>query len=482
MHKNDEVGGTMKENNQNQSTNAKPLSKTIKRFYGVGDAGFVLMTNVEAFYWMTCLTDVCGFTPFLAGLINTIYSIVDAATSWIQGAIVNRTKAGKHGRYRSWLLVIPWIIPFLYPLEYVRVSENATISAIVILVASIVAHFLWNIPYVANVALINVVGKTPENKAIMSSSRSAWNNIGGIAFSYLGLPFAMALSGIIGTKYMYAGVAFVLSLLMAVTYRFHFLMTEGYEEKEEPGSVLERKNRITGKNLIRSLFANRQLLVLMLADLMKWIFKFISSMAAIYYFRDAMQSPGLMATYVLLVGVTAVIGAYITRYLGARLSNRMANIIAFGGMAVFAFGAYLSYANKWAVIILMSLAFVFYGVGFAATPACYADTVVAATWKTGQDASGWIMGLQNVPLKISLFFRSVIISGVLIYTNWYSGIVYEGTARQGMTIAFCLVPAVACAIGCLLLIIGYRLSKDVVLKYQAEIDARFEKMMREEGA
>ena len=58
---------------------------------------------------------------------------------------------------------------------------------------------------------------------------------------------------------------------MAVTYLCHFIMTKGYEEIEASGSVLEKKNKITGKNLLRSLFANPQLLLLMLADLMKWI-------------------------------------------------------------------------------------------------------------------------------------------------------------------------------------------------------------------
>jgi GPH family glycoside/pentoside/hexuronide:cation symporter len=471
----------MEENRTSLATNVKPLSNTIKYFYGVGDAGFVLMTNVEAFYWMTCLTDVCGFTPIIAGLINTIYSIVDSCTSWIQGAIINSTKAGKYGRYRSWLLVIPWIVPFLFALEFIRFSENATLSATIIVAASIISHFLWNIPYVANVSLISVVGKTPENKAIMASSRSAWNNIGGIAFSYLGLPFATVLAGVIGEKYMFAGVAFCLGILMAVTYMFHFMMTKGYEQPEAPGSVLEKKNKITGKNLARSLFANPQLLLLMLADLMKWILKFVSSMAAIYYFRDAMQSPALMATYVLLVGVAAVIGAYGTRFIGSRLSNRMANIIGFAGMAVFAFIAFMSYASVGTVITFMAIAFIFCGVSFAATPACYADTVVAATWKTGQDASGWIMGLQNVPLKISLFCRSIIISAALVATNWHSGIVYEGAARQGMTIAFCLVPALACAVGCLILVFGYKLSREKVAQYQAEINARFEKELEKEN-
>jgi GPH family glycoside/pentoside/hexuronide:cation symporter len=40
--------------------------------------------------------------------------------------------------------------------------------------------------------------KNPDDKATLSSSRATWNNIGGIAFSYLGLPFANVLAGVVG--------------------------------------------------------------------------------------------------------------------------------------------------------------------------------------------------------------------------------------------------------------------------------------------
>ena len=106
------------------------------------------------------------------------------------------------------------------------------------------------------------------------------------------------------------------------------------------------------------------------------------------------------------------------------------------------------------------------------TPALYADTVVYSTWKTGQNASGWIMGLQNLPLKIAIFLRGVIIGAVLVSVGWVSGITLEGTARQTMTISFAVVPAVMCLVGLVILIFGFRLTKKKVEQYQAEIDAR----------
>ena len=48
----------------------KGLTNALKYFFGVGDAGFVLMSNIETFYFMTFLTDLAGFAAGVAGVIN----------------------------------------------------------------------------------------------------------------------------------------------------------------------------------------------------------------------------------------------------------------------------------------------------------------------------------------------------------------------------------------------------------------------------
>ena len=82
------------------------------------------------------------------------------------------------------------------------------------------------------------------------------------------------------------------------------------------------------------------------------------------------------------------------------------------------------------------------------------------------------MGLQNLPLKIGVFMRGVIVSACLAAVGWQSGVALEGASRQGMTIAFALVPAVLCLAGMVLLMVGFKITKEKVTQYQAEIDAR----------
>ena len=449
--KNSEGGKKMSKNEipKQDPKQKKGLTNALKYFFGVGDAGFVLMSNIETFYFMTFLTDLAGFAAGVAGVINSVFTIVDACLSWLYGGIINGTKAKKWGRYRSWLIMVPWMVPFLYAFMFIRVSDNEWLSAVVIIAASIASHVAWNFSYVANATLISIVGKTPEDKATLASSRATWNNIGGLLFSYMGLPFATLLAGYVGEKNKFAAAAFCLGILMVVTYFAHFKMTEGYEKIEtETAGKKNDKTKITIREMFASLFQNPPLMVLMLADLAKWCVKFVTAASAIYYFRDAMGNPGLMTTYLLCVAIGAIIGAFSMRYIAKAISSRTT------------------------MIALMTLAQFFYGMAFAASPALYADTVVYATWKSGKDASGWIMGLQNLPLKIAVFLRGTILSACLVAVGWKSGVVLEGTARQGMTISFALVPAIFCLAGLLLLVFGFKITKEKVLQYQAEIDAR----------
>lgn len=450
----------------------KELTPALKFLYGIGDAGFNLMSNVETFYFMSFLTNTAMFGPVAAGLINSVFTIVDACLSWTYGGILNGTKAKKWGRYRSWLILLPWIVPFLYALMFVRIGSNEMVAGTIIVIAAIASHVCWNIPYVANVTLISVVGKTPEDRATLASSRGTWNNIGSILFSYMGMPLATFLAGIVGGNLQWAATAFVLAVLMALGYFCHFKMTDGYEEIEPADSGKPSYNKISIKEMFASLFKNPQLLVLMLVDLSKWCVKFVTGAAAIYYFRDAMQNPGLMPPYLLAIGIAAAVGAFAMRYLAQKLSNRTAMIVSLVGMAVALILAYFMYANAIVVIVLLTLTNFFYGISYSASGALYADTVVYSTWKTGKNAAGWIMGLQNLPLKIGVFLRGPILSACLVAVGWHADIVLEGTARQGMTLAFALVPGIFCGVAALLLIFGFKITREKVAQYQAEIDAR----------
>ncbi|MDC7288062.1 MFS transporter [Blautia schinkii] len=454
----------------------KELSKALKLFYGIGDCGFTLMTNVESYYFNFFLTNLAQFGMATVSFITTVASVIDACLSWIYGAILNSIKPKKWGRYRSWLILLPWIVPFLYAFQFLKIGDGP-LSIAIIIIAAVVSHVVWNFPYVANVSMIAVAGKTPDARSQLASTRAAWANLSKVIFSYVGPPLAALFAGMIGEKSQYGATAFVLGCVMAVAYYAHFKMFDGYEEVEAPSAANTKKDttKTGGKDLIKALLQNPPLLTLLLADLAKWMFNFVCSGVAIYYFTYVAQDAGLLATYILVSNILCVIGSYLAKNMAKKVSTRTTTIFTFFAMAAILFVANFTYTNVTMVIVLMSVAQFGYGIAYACTPALYADTIIYSEWKTGKNATGWISGLQNVPLKVGVMTRGIIISACLAFASFDSSIdaaMATVELKKGICMAFMVIPALALIVAALLLLFGFRLTKEKVEQYSAEIASR----------
>jgi len=463
----------MGETNENKP---KGLSKALKMFYGVGDCGFTLMSNVESYYFNFFLTNLAQFEQGTVSLITTTASMIDACLSWIYGAVLNSIKPKKWGRYRSWLILLPWMVPFLYAFQFLKIGDGP-VSVFIIILAAVLSHVVWNFPYVANVSMIAVAGKTADDRAQLSSTRAAWANFSKVIFSYIGPPMAAIFAGMVGERNQYAATAFVLGCVMAVLYFAHFKMFDGYEEVEVPtqGEAKKDTSKTSGGDLIKALLQNPPLISLILADLAKWMFNFVVSGVAIYYFTYVAQNAGLLATYIFISNILCVVGSYLAKNLAKKLSSRTTTVLTFGAMAVVLIAANFMYSNITLVIALMSIAQFGYGIAYACTPALYADTIIYSEWKTGKSAAGWISGLQNVPLKVGVMTRGIVISACLALAAFDPSMdasMATEELKKGICLAFMVIPAIALIVAALILVFGFRITKEKVEQYQAEIAAR----------
>lgn len=460
-----------------EQKNKKELSGALKKFYGVGDCGFTLMSNIESYYFNFFLTNLAQFSLPMVTFITTVASTVDALLSWIYGAILNSIKPMKWGRYRSWLVVIPWLVPFLYAFQFIKIGDGM-LSAVIIIIAAISSHVAWNFAYVANVSMISVAGKTPEERSQLSSTRAAWANFSKVIFSYVGPGLAAVMAGLIGEVNQYGAAAFVLGCVMAVLYYAHFKMLDGYEEVQpsaDTGKKAAAKDKTGGMDLIRALLQNPPLIALLIADLAKFMFNFVLMGVATYYFTYIAGDKDMLSTYILVTNIFCVIGAYLSKTLSNRFSTRNTTIGVMAIQAALLIVSYLFYNNVTLVIILMSVAMFGYGITYACTPALYGDTIVYSEWKTGKNAAGWISGLQNVPLKVSIMTRGIIISACLAMGGFSSDIDPAAASvelKNAISIGFMVIPAIALIIAVLALVFGFKLTRDKVNQYTAEIAAR----------
>lgn len=228
-------------------------------------------------------------------------------------------------------------------------------------------------------------------------------------------------------------------------------------------------------DLIRALLQNPPLIALLIADLAKFMFNFVLMGVATYYFTYIAMNDGLLSAYMLVTNIFCVIGAYLSKALSNRFTTRTTTIGVMAIQAILLIVSYLFYNNVTLVIVLMSVAMFGYGITYACTPALYGDTIIYSEWKTGKNAAGWISGLQNVPLKVSIMTRGIIISACLAMGNFSADINPADTPeglKNAISIGFMVIPAIALIVAVIALIFGFKLTKEKVEQYTAEIAAR----------
>lgn len=446
------------------------LSRALRIFYGVGDCGYTLTTNVESYFFSFFLTNMAQYSMATISVITTVTSVVCAILVGVAGGIINSSKPMRWGRYRSWLVVIPWLIPLIYPFQFVKIGDGV-VSGLIIMAAAIISHTLWQFPYVASISMISVAGKTQEERAQLSSTRAMWNSFSKVIFSLVGVPLAGVFASILGTKNQYAGVAFCLGLAMVIGYYIHFRMFEGYEEKED--TLQNQKAPAKEKTSLKDLAVS--LVALLIACIAPYVYVFVTSGIAIYYFDYVVEHSEMLSPYIMVSSFVSILGSYLCKKLVKAITARRTFLLALVFMAACSGIAFLRYEHMYEVIVLMSLVQLGFGVVIASQPMLYSDVIIYNQWKTGKNAAGWITGLQMVPLNVGIVSRGLIISACLAVASFDPNMVMDvipTELKTGICVAFMVIPGAVLLVGALIFAFGFRLKKEMVEQYQAEINAR----------
>lgn len=177
----------------------------------------------------------------------------------------------------------------------------------------------------------------------------------------------------------------------------------------------------------------------------------------------------------LIIAFLAVIGAYVSRFIGKMLSGRITVIVCYVVMAAALLAARMLYTSPWTVVFLISVAQLGYGCCYSCSSALYADAAVYSEWKSGKNASGWIMGLQNIPLKAASTVKSAVLAACLAIGGFSAAIAVEDASvemKEAICLALMVIPAILLIVGAVVLLVGFRLPKSKVEQMEKEIEER----------
>lgn len=449
----------------------KGLKKSIINLYGLPSFGFQVFVSMEVFFFAAFLTDFAKLPIALVGTVLMITSIFDILWVPTAGVILEKSNM-KWGKYRSWLLVGPPFAALFFILQFSKIGSPTT-NAVIIIIGFLASHLIWNIFYAGHIALNSSMTSVREERISMATNRGMFNALGSIVFSLLGMKTILAIGKQVGAPAMgYTLTVVITGCIMVACYYALFFLTKDYAFHGTSAQSGKKEEKMPISEMLKQIVVNPPLMGLMLAELGRYLGRFVIFGLAFYYFKYVVSNLAVIAVFMTGLTVVTFVGALIANPLAKKFGERNTYILS---LSIFIAGLLAVWAlpmNYISFMIVMFIAYLGYGMPDALGVAMYSSTVDYGEWKTGKNARGFIMSLISFPIKTAIFVRSVIITTVLAGAGYVANMKATPELVNGIKNGLTLYPAIFLAIGLFFIILLYKITPKNLAEMQKEIAAR----------
>ena len=425
-----------------------------KYLWGVGNIGEGVVSMVTSTYFIIFLTDTAMLPLGLVSLISLVGSILDFLLVPLSGTLLVSTKPMKWGRYRSWLLLCPPLVVLFYLLCFTVVSGNQMMTALCALLGYVGGKVAWNIVYASNVSLTAVLSGGSKTK--MTAQRMMGSNIGRLLGNSLTPAIVAAVAVHMGEVNGYRVTILVMGTVYILTCLIHFWISKDCSETGVSGEN-QKKDRMKASEVIQILLVEPRLFLTLVIDLTSNVASLVLPSLAVYYYKYCAAQPGMVSTHMLIIGFGGLAGASLVRLLGNRVKNAKSVLLVLYVLVA---------ASLLSIQIWSNSVFYFLGIGAVVSIltgmtspfelTLYIDTAEHYRRKTGNDATGFIMGLSNLPVKFASIIKSTLIPMALMLSGYVAIAEPTPQIRQAIVNAYSLLPAVFPVLGFILLAFFYK--------------------------
>lgn len=433
----------------------KALTKTIRRFYGIADFGFSGYTGMMTNFWNFFLSDIMKLPLTMVATVATVPLLVNTYSSPFYGLIMQKVKALKWGKIRSWFIIAPPITLIFFTLCFSGIGLGTVWAGIFIIIVRSLAPISWNISWTANAAMLNVLSVTSEDRVKLSRNKQMGSSLANTLWAVAIVPMAGAIGKIVGTQVGgYTVTAFFIASIAVVCFLIMFKITEGYDTvTKEQVAKKEKQEKVRLIDTLKAIYKNPQLLVTLLVALGWHTVNYVMVGLVVYYFTYVAENIALLALNNLIATGISVIAAYFGGIIGTKLGIKRAailsSVIMAGSLVV---AKFLAVDSAIAFIICFTIMKIGYGIGTVLLNAMFSSCAVYGEYVSGEDQSLFIMSLQQTPLILSGLIRGIITNVLLATSGYVVGQVASYATKVSITNALCLGPAI---IACITLVVVF---------------------------
>lgn len=419
----------------------KEMSFSQKLFWALGQStGRQFITALVSTYILVFLTDIFGVAAGAAGVIMTAATIWDAVNDPIIGNIADRTKS-HWGSYRPYLLFVPLPLAvaavLLFAAPHLSPAGKVVYAAVLYVCYGMLLTAL-EIPYTA---ILPTLSKNDMEKNDVISIATFISSVMILIVSSFTTNLVAVLGGDDPAKGYMILVA-IGAVLMCITSWCAFAKC-----KEKYVTDTTKKEPV-GKSL-KKLFKVKEMYPMLLFWCTGCILFQLIMTSSVFYCMYYLMNPALIATYMLVISVSGMVGVMalmpvILRLLKGNLKKAVtytqAICIVCNLILFFVGGKSLP-----ALYILTAICSAFATMTNAFRPMTVVGMTEYVAKTTGEQLNGTISAIGGFSYKCGTAISSAILAGVLAATGYIAGAIGQQpeTVLTGINAVRFLAPMAA---------------------------------------
>jgi melibiose permease len=450
------------------------LSWITKISFGIGAFGKDAVYAIVGTYLMMYLTDYRSVAPAFVGTLFMVARIWDAFNDPFMGMVVDNTKT-KWGKFRPWIL----IGTILNAVVLVFLFMDNGLEGKSYLVWCSIFYILWGMTYtVMDIPFWSMVPALTDDE----SERSQVSAIPRIFASFAWLvinSFGLVLVSKFGQGNDVKGFSILASIISVVFIIASVITCLACKER----IVVPKAEKTTVKGMMKVLFENDQVKVILGIALLFNVAYQLSNSFALYYFKYvaeksyATEGNGVLYPVYAAVAGFAQMGSmailpFLSQKIGKKVSFFLASFLPVFGFAVLWILGYIIPKNVVAVGVCSAV--INAGIGFMLVfiTVILSEVVDYGEYKLGTRNESILFSMQTFVVKFAGAF-SGFVSGIgLTLIGYVANQAQTTGAMAGMRVIMFLIPAVLSALCFLIYIKGYKLTPEFYKEMRETLAAR----------
>lgn len=409
-------------------------------------------------------TDVVGISSVIASAIFLLARLWDAIFDPLVSGFMDSRKPSKTGKFRKWMKIAPIFV--LVSTITCFIDPNVSITGKIVFSAA--TYILWGTCYAFSDipfwSLSTVISHNRQTRTDLVTTA----NIGvsaGIAMAGITMPIMLANFRTSHTP----SQSYLISVAILMTIGF-LIMEFGYRFTKERVRASERAEKLTGKQILSAVKANKYMMMILVIFFLKFFMEMVNNMM-MYFFTYNMTDASLMTGFGLIGTFSAL--TYLLIPLLTRHFKKV-NIVRVILVAEIVFRVlfyFVGYSNVALTFFFIGITCCLYNMSNPILSAMLAETIEYSQVKTGHRAEAVVFGGQTFSSKLAIAFAGATTGILLSVMGYQANTTQSSPTLNAIFIVISILPALGALLR-LLILTKYDFTETEFKEYQEILVSR----------